>query len=76
VRGVTLLTTSNIAAAELYRDGLQRASSCPASHCWSALPRARARSAQDYRLRQLTQAEPICAAGRGAEAALARTGNG
>ena len=56
-RGVTLVATSNTAPADLYRDGLQRASFLPAialieRHCtvW------RLDSAQDYRLRQLTSA--------------------
>jgi cell division protein ZapE len=57
VRGVTLLTTSNISPAELYRDGLQRASFLPCiallqTHCRVH----KLESLQDYRLRQLTQA--------------------
>ncbi len=56
-RGVTLLTTSNTAPANLYRDGLQRARFLPAialieAHC-AVL---RLDSAQDYRLRTLSQA--------------------
>jgi cell division protein ZapE len=56
-RGVTLVTTSNIPPAELYRDGLQRASFLPCitlieTHCHVL----RLDSAQDYRLRQLTRA--------------------
>ena len=56
-RGVTLVTTSNILPGELYRDGLQRASFLPCialleQHCRVL----RLDSAQDYRLRQLTQA--------------------
>ena len=73
VRGVTLLTTSNIPPAELYRDGLQRASFLPciallATHC-----RVRKlESAQDYRLRQLTQAETyLSPLGAQADATLA-----
>ena len=55
--GVTLVTTSNSAPDELYRDGLQRASFLPAitrlkAHCQVL----RLDSAQDYRLRQLTHA--------------------
>ena len=57
VRGVTLLTTSNIPPEELYRDGLQRASFLP---CIALLQRHcrvhKLESLQDYRLRQLTQA--------------------
>lgn len=55
--GVSLVTTSNTAPANLYRDGLQRARFLPAialieRHCHvHALA-----SSQDYRLRQLTQA--------------------
>ena len=56
-RGVTLVTTSNIEPAQLYRDGLQRAKFLPAidlldRHC-AVL---QLRSAQDYRLRALTEA--------------------
>ena len=55
--GVTLVTTSNIEPALLYRDGLQRAKFLPAidllkSHC----DIVELTSAQDYRLRALTQA--------------------
>ena len=72
-RGVTLLTTSNIPPAELYRDGLQRASFLPCiallqAHCHVH----RLDSAQDYRLRQLTQAATyVTPLGAEAEAALA-----
>ena len=56
-RGVTLVTTSNIPPAALYRDGLQRASFLP---CIALLEKncrvLHLDSAQDYRLRQLTQA--------------------
>ena len=56
-RGVTLVTTSNIEPGQLYRDGLQRAKFLPAiamlrEHC-EVLELL---SAQDYRLRALTQA--------------------
>jgi cell division protein ZapE len=55
--GVTLVTTSNIEPRELYRDGLQRAKFLPAialleQHC-AVL---QLQSAQDYRLRALTEA--------------------
>ena len=56
-RGVTLVTTSNIVPKELYKDGLQRERFLPAidlleKNCEIVpLP-----SAQDYRLRALTQA--------------------
>jgi len=72
VRGVTLLTTSNIPPAELYRDGLQRASFLPCialleSHCRVH----KLESLQDYRLRQLTQAETyLSPLGPDAEATL------
>ncbi|MEO7251325.1 MAG: cell division protein ZapE, partial [Arenimonas sp.] len=56
-RGVTLVTTSNIPPPQLYRDGLQRASFLP---CIALLEKncrvLHLDSAQDYRLRQLTQA--------------------
>jgi cell division protein ZapE len=72
-RGVTLLTTSNIPPAELYRDGLQRASFLP---CIALLQRHcrvhRLDSLRDYRLRQLTQAATfVSPLGEAAEAALA-----
>jgi cell division protein ZapE len=72
-RGVTLVTTSNIAPAELYRDGLQRASFLP---CIALLERQcqvlRLDSAQDYRLRQLTRAATyLTPLGAASEAALA-----
>jgi cell division protein ZapE len=56
-RGVTLVTTSNIEPAQLYRDGLQRAKFLPAialiqQHCEIV----QLLSAQDYRLRTLTRA--------------------
>jgi len=55
--GTTLVTTSNIAPAQLYRDGLQRARFLPAialleRHC--AVTELLA--AQDYRLRELSRA--------------------
>jgi len=56
-RGVTLVTTSNIVPAQLYRDGLQRQKFLPAialleRHCEVV----ELLSAQDYRLRALTSA--------------------
>lgn len=73
-RGVTLVTTSNTAPENLYKDGLQRASFLPAiillqAHCRVfEMP-----GGQDYRLRTLTHADvwqvPADAA---AEAVLAR----
>ena len=72
-RGTTLVTTSNIEPAQLYRDGLQRAKFLPAialleQHC--AVVELRA--AQDYRLRELSRGgvyfTPL---GASAEAALA-----
>lgn len=72
-RGVTLVTTSNIEPAGLYRDGLQRARFLPAialieQHC-EVLELV---SPRDYRLRQLTAGgvyhRPL---GSEAEAALA-----
>ena len=56
-RGVTLVTTSNTAPNDLYRDGLQRASFLPAiallqKHCVVF----EMRSTQDYRLRALRHA--------------------
>lgn len=56
-RGVTLVTTSNIAPRNLYRDGLQRAKFLPAialleQHCEVLQLHAE----QDYRLRALTEA--------------------
>jgi cell division protein ZapE len=73
VRGVTLLTTSNLPPAELYRDGLQRASFLP---CIALIERhcrvLELDGAQDYRLRQLTRAETyLSPPGAAAEAALA-----
>ena len=55
--GVTLVTTSNSAPSDLYRDGLQRASFLPCialleKHCHVL----RLDSPQDYRLRHLTHA--------------------
>ena len=72
-RGTTLITTSNIEPAQLYRDGLQRAKFLPAialleQHC--AVVELRA--TQDYRLRELSRGgvyfTPLGAA---ADAALA-----
>ena len=55
--GTTLVTTSNIEPAQLYRDGLQRARFLPAiaqleRHCSVV----RLLAAQDYRLRELSRA--------------------
>lgn len=73
VRGVTLVTTSNIPPAELYRDGLQRASFLP---CIALLEKhcrvLRLDSAHDYRLRQLTCAATyLTPLGQASEDALA-----
>jgi cell division protein ZapE len=72
VRGVSLLTTSNIPPKDLYRDGLQRASFLP---CIALLEKHcrvhKLESLQDYRLRQLTQAATyLTPSGEAAEAAL------
>jgi cell division protein ZapE len=66
--GVTLVTTSNTAPKNLYRDGLQRARFLPAialieSHCQVH----ELVSGTDYRLRQLTQA-PVYLSPLGADA--------
>ncbi|HEX5757302.1 MAG TPA: cell division protein ZapE [Arenimonas sp.] len=71
-RGVVLVTTSNIEPSGLYRDGLQRARFLPAialleRHCRVL----KLDSAQDYRLRQLTQASTYATPlGAAAEAQL------
>ena len=72
VRGVTLLTTSNIPPQDLYRDGLQRASFLPCIALLEKHCRVRKlESLQDYRLRQLTQASTyIAPLGPEADAAL------
>jgi cell division protein ZapE len=77
-RGVTLVTTSNTAPANLYRDGLQRARFLPAiasieRHCQVV----EMVSAHDWRLRALSQA-PVYHTPPGAEAerALARIFDG
>ncbi len=76
-RGVSLVTTSNTAPANLYRDGLQRARFLPAialieTHCHVV----QMISSQDWRLRALTQA-PVyhTPPGQEAERALARIFN-
>lgn len=74
-RGVTLVTTSNTAPENLYKDGLQRASFLPAiillqAHCHVF----EMTSGSDYRLRALSQA-PIwqTPAGDSADAELAQS---
>ena len=55
-RGVTLVTTSNIAPQNLYKDGLQRAKFLPAIALLQQQCEVRElQSAQDFRLRALTQ---------------------
>jgi cell division protein ZapE len=73
-RGVSLVTTSNTAPAELYRDGLQRARFLPAialleKHCHVM----EMVSSRDWRLRALSQAPVyLTPPGPEAERALAR----
>jgi cell division protein ZapE len=81
-RGTTLVTTSNIEPAQLYRDGLQRAKFLPAialleQHCRVAALIA----AQDYRLRELSRAgvyftPPGAAAERALDACFERIAPG
>ena len=72
-RGVVLVTTSNTAPVDLYREGLQRARFLPAidliqAHC--AVVHLDSR--QDYRLRQLTRNSTyLTPLGDGAEKAMA-----
>ena len=55
-RGVTLVTTSNIAPQDLYKDGLQRAKFLPAIALLQQQCEVRElQSARDFRLRALTQ---------------------
>ena len=71
-RGVVLVTTSNTAPPELYRDGLQRARFLPAiallqAHCVVR----HLDSDTDYRLRQLTRAQTyVTPLGAAADAAM------
>src|SRR5688572_7489590 len=71
-RGVTLVTTSNTAPPDLYRDGLQRARFLPAiallqQHCTVL----HLDSPTDYRLRQLTRASTyVTPLGPDADAAM------
>jgi cell division protein ZapE len=71
-RGVTLVTTSNTAPPDLYRDGLQRARFLPAiallqQHCAVV----HLDSGTDYRLRQLTRAQTyVTPLGPDADAAM------
>jgi cell division protein ZapE len=63
-RGVTLVATSNVPPADLYKDGLQRQRFLPAIELLERhLEAVRIAGATDYRLRRLTQAGVYLAAG-------------
>jgi len=72
-RGITLVTTSNVAPADLYRDGLQRQRFLPAIALLQAhLDVIHLDGAVDYRLRQLEQAPTYFDSGGASSADLKR----
>jgi cell division protein ZapE len=72
-RGVTLVTTSNVAPADLYRDGLQRQRFLPAIALLEThLDVIHLDGAVDYRLRQLEQAPTYLDSGDASSADLAQ----